>query len=160
MRKYFLILFITLIVSNYSFAQNYTDFTLSDLEGNEVKISELLKSGPVWLGFWATWCTPCKEEMKYMNQLWNKYKDKGFTYVAVNNDDQKSLSKVKSYIGANGYEFPVVLDADQKVFESYQGNGHPFSVFISQDGKIVAQHLGYVSGDEKKFEEEIIGQLK
>jgi len=62
-----------------------------------------------------------------------------------------------------------VLDADQKVFESYQGNGHPFSVFISQDGKIVAQHLGYVSGDEKKFEEsgdekkfeeEIIGQLK
>ncbi|MBE2255460.1 MAG: TlpA family protein disulfide reductase [Ignavibacteria bacterium] len=160
MKKVIFIFVLTVFFSNLTKAQNYTDFTLPDLEGNDVKVSELLKSGPVWLGFWATWCTPCKEEMKHMNTLWEKYKDKGFTYIAVNNDDQKSLSKVKSYVGANGYEFPVVLDTDQKIFEAYQGNGHPFSIFISQDGKIVARHLGYVSGDEKKFEEEIINQLK
>ncbi len=143
-----------------SFSQTYNDFTLTDLEGNDVTLNDLLKKGPVLVSFWATWCTPCKEEMKKLQPIYEKYKADGFTYLAVNQDNQKSVSKVKSYINASGYSFPVVFDPDKKVFEAYLGVGMPYSLLISPQKKIVAKHLGYVTGDEYKIEEEIKDLLK
>lgn len=143
-----------------SFSQTYNDFTLTDLESNDVSLSDLLKKGPVMISFWATWCTPCKEEMKKLQPIYEKYKGEGFTYLAINQDNQKSVSKVKSYINANGYTFPVVFDPDKKVFEAYLGAGIPYSLLISPQKKIFAKHLGYVTGDEHKIEEEIQEVLK
>ena len=140
-------------------AQSFYDFTAEDLEGNDLTLSDLLKDGPVLMGFWATWCTPCKEELKHMEVLYEKYKDQGFTYLAINNDSQKSLSKVKAYISAKGYTFLVVLDTDQKIFEAYQGEALPYSLLFNMDGDIVAKHLGYITGDEVKIEKEVKGVL-
>lgn len=137
------------------FSQSYNDFTLQDLNNNDVTLSKLLEKGPVLVSFWATWCSPCKEEMKKLQPIYEKYKDQGFTYLAVNNDNQKSIAKAKSYINANGYSFPVVLDTDKQIFEAYSGIGLPYSLLIDQNKKIVAKHLGYVTGDEDKIEQEI-----
>ena len=135
MKKVFFFILFLLFISLKSYSQNYSDFTLQDLEGNDVKLSKLLEKGPVMISFWATWCSPCKEEMKKLFPVYEKYKDRGFTYLAINQDNQKSVSKVKSYINANGYSFPVVLDPDKSVFESYSGVGIPYSLLISKDKK-------------------------
>jgi peroxiredoxin len=154
---------ITIILSfffvNSARSQSYYDFTLQDLDGNDISLSELLVNGPVFLSFWATWCSPCKEEMKYMQEIHNKYKNKGFTYLAVNTDSQKSLSKVKTYISSKGYSFPVVLDTDEKIFEAYQGEGLPYSLLIGMDKKIIAKHVGFLSGDEVKIDKEVYDAL-
>ncbi|MBS1552747.1 MAG: TlpA family protein disulfide reductase [Bacteroidetes bacterium] len=155
MKKVFICIVLLSFFSLKSYGQTYSDFTLQDLEGNEIKLSKLLEKGPVMISFWATWCSPCKEEMKKMYPVYEKYKDNGFTYLAVNQDNQKSISKVKSFIKANGYTFPVVLDPDKSVFESYSGLGIPYSLLISKDRKIISKHLGYVTGDEIKIESEI-----
>ena len=147
------------LFANNAKSQTYYDFTLTDLNGDDVSLSELLKNGPVLLGFWATWCSPCKEEMKYMQEIYDKYKEKGFTYLAVNTDSQKSLSKVKSYISSKGYTFPVVLDTDEKIFNAYLGEGMPYSLLITQDKEIVAKHLGFIVGDEGKIEKEVVDVL-
>ena len=159
MKKVFFFILFLLFISLKSYSQNYSDFTLQDLEGNDVKLSKLLEKGPVMISFWATWCSPCKEEIKKMFPVYEKYKDRGFTYLAINQDNQKSVSKVKSYINANGYSFPVVLDPDKSVFESYSGVGIPYSLLISKDKKIISKHLGYVTGDEIKIESEIKNAL-
>jgi peroxiredoxin len=160
MKKLSVVLILLLIFSARSFAQSFNDFTLPDLEGNDVTLSKLLDKGPVLLSFWATWCTPCKEEMKKLQPLYEKYKDQGFTYLAVNQDNQKSVSKVKSYVSANSYTFTVVLDMEKAIFEAYSGVGMPYSLLIDSDKNIVAKHLGYVPGDEKKIEQEIIDVLE
>ncbi|MEP7147180.1 MAG: TlpA disulfide reductase family protein [bacterium] len=156
----FLCLLLPFIFPVQSFSQSYNDFTLSDLDNNEITLSKLLEKGPVMVSFWATWCTPCKEELKRLQPLYEKYKDQGFTYLAVNQDNQKSIAKVKSFINANSYSFPVVLDAEKSIFEAYSGIGMPYSLIIDKNKKIVAKHLGYVTGDDEKIEKEIKEALK
>jgi peroxiredoxin len=137
-------------------AQTYYEFTSTDLDGNEVSLSKLLDKGPVLIGFWATWCSPCKEEMKEMQKIYDKYKAQGFTYLALNQDNQKSLSKVKPFIESHSYTFPVAFDTDQKIYEGYSGGEDiPYSILIDMNKNVVAVHRGYLSGDEKKIEAEI-----
>ncbi|MBN8585615.1 MAG: TlpA family protein disulfide reductase [Ignavibacteria bacterium] len=149
----------TIFVLAFAFtAQTYSqgyDFDLNDLDGNSVKLSELTKTGPVFVQFWATWCVPCKEEMKVLNELWNKYKDSGFVFVAISIDDQKSLSKVKPYIESKSYKFPVLYDTDKNVFSSFGGQDPPFSVFVDRNGSIFKTYSGYMQGDDAKLDKEI-----
>ena len=162
MRKVLILFLFLLFITSSSKAQIYSDFTLENLDGEEVTLSELLENGPVMISFWALWCVPCKEEMKKMNPIYNKYKDQGFEYLAINQDNQKSIAKVKSYVSANDYDFTVLLDTDMKVFEAYGSSdlGIPYSLLINTDKEIVAKHLGYVTGDEVKIEEEIMEVLE
>jgi len=159
MKKIPILILLLFIITSLSKAQVFSDFTLEDLEGNEVTVSELLDKGPVMISFWALWCTPCKEEMKQMNPIYNKYKDQGFEYLAINQDDQKSVAKVKSYVSAKGFDFIVLLDTEAEIYEAYNVQGLPYSIIINSNREVVAQHLGYVLGDEVEIENEIIEAL-
>ena len=66
-------------------AQAAPDFTLEDADGNEVTLSKL-KGKVVLLNFWATWCGPCKIEMPWFADFQRKYKDRGFTVLAVSSE--------------------------------------------------------------------------
>ncbi|MDQ3019796.1 MAG: TlpA family protein disulfide reductase [Bacteroidota bacterium] len=155
MKRIITVILFLILIPVKSFSQYYNDFEKEDLDGNELKLSKLLEKGPVMISFWATWCSPCKDEMKKMQPIYEKYKAQGFTYLAINQDNQKSISKVKSFINANGYTFPVVLDLDKHIFEDYLGIGIPYSLIIDQNKNVIAKHLGYITGDEVKIEQEI-----
>jgi len=164
MKKYFMftiLLLVAIFFTKNVNAQVYSDFTLPDLDNNDVTLSSYLDKGPVMISFWATWCGPCKEELKKMQPIYEQYKDKGFTYLAVSCDNQKSISKVKSFITSNNYTFPVVLDFEKKVFEAYGGREDdlPYFVIVSKDKQILYSHLGYKTGDEQTIEEEIKSAL-
>lgn len=159
MKKLFAVILFLILIPLKSSGQYYNDFKKENLDGDEIQLSKLLEKGPVMISFWATWCAPCKEEMKKMQPIYEKYKDKGFTYIAISQDNQKSISKVKSFINANNYTFPVVLDLDKHIFEDYSGIGIPYSLIIDKNKKIIAKHLGYITGDEVKIEKEIVDAL-
>jgi cytochrome c biogenesis protein CcmG, thiol:disulfide interchange protein DsbE len=159
MKKLSVILVIALfIVTKVSLGQSY-DFSLDDINGNTVTLASLLEKGPVMISFWALWCVPCKEEMRIMNEIYAKYMDSGFVYVAMNQDTPKSSTKVKSYIETKGYKFIVLLDTDAHVFENFGGQNLPFSVLINKKGEVVKTYTGYVSGDESKLEADIVSLI-
>jgi peroxiredoxin len=149
-------IFIFLFTSNI-FAQYYTEFSAVDINGNEIILSSFVEKGPVMLGFCRSWCSSCKEIQKNMQVIFEKYKQNGFTYIGVNIDNQKSVSKVKSYVSAMGFTFPVILDTDKKIFEVYGGSEDavPYYLIIGKDKNILHTHLGYKTGDEKMIEDEI-----
>jgi peroxiredoxin len=94
--------------------------------------------------------------MKKMSDIYEKYKGQGFEYVALNNDNQKSISKVKSFITAQGYNFTVLMDNDKKVFEGYSGKDEmPYSVIINKKKEIISVHTGFKTGDDVMIENEI-----
>ena len=58
------------------------DFTLADLDGNWVSLSEL-KGKVVLLNFWGTWCGPCRREIPAFIKLTEKYKKDGLAIVVL-----------------------------------------------------------------------------
>jgi cytochrome c biogenesis protein CcmG, thiol:disulfide interchange protein DsbE len=138
-------------------AQTCSDFTLPDVSGNDVTLNTYLDKGPVLISFWASWCSPCKDEMRKMQGIYEKYKDKGFTYIAINQDNQKSIAKVKAFVEAENFTFPVILDSDQKINEAYNGAnlGLPYALLIGKSKEIISKHTGYLPGDEVTIENEI-----
>lgn len=161
MKKILIIVVFIMMQASLIFSQSYTDFAADDINGSEIRLSTYAGKGPVMLGFWRSWCASCKEEQRNMQIIYEKYKDKGFSYIGVNIDNQKSVSKVKSYVSTMGFTFPVVLDTDKKIFEMYGGSEDavPYYLIIGKDKKIFSTHLGYKTGDEKMIEEEINNAL-
>jgi cytochrome c biogenesis protein CcmG/thiol:disulfide interchange protein DsbE len=144
-----------------NFAQNRVpNIKLKKLNGKSVMLYNYLKEGPVLINFWATWCSPCKKEMVYLDQFQKEYKDKGFSILAVSTDSQKSLSQVRSYIRSKKYTFPVFQDPNSQTFKKLNGNIMPTNILINKDGKILWRHYGYLPGDEIDMEKEIRSALK
>ena len=128
---------------------------LKNIDGKWINIAELNVHGPVVISFWATWCAPCKKELSALNDLYLKYKDSNLRVICVNQDSQKSLCKVKSYIKSKKYEFVVLLDTDKSFFRRFNSGGIPFTVVFDSKGNKIYTHLGYMPGDEKSLEKVI-----
>ena len=157
-KKFFFIfyLYLTFLIS-----QNVSpNLTLKKMNGKSVKLSEYLNKGPVLINFWATWCSPCKKEMVFLDQFERRYKDNGLSILSISIDSQKSLAHVRSYIRANNYTYDVFLDPNRQVFKKLNGNLMPTNVLIDKNGKVLWRHYGYIPGDEKNMDLELRSALK
>jgi peroxiredoxin len=121
------------------------DFELKTLAGETVKLSNL-KGKKVMLNFWATWCPPCKEEMPAMEKL-SKQAGKDVVILAVNIDPQLD---VQGFINENKITFPIPLDKDDKVNETYQVLSIPTTYFIDSKGIIQNKYTGSMTLDVMK----------
>jgi peroxiredoxin len=130
--------------------------TLDELDGSTTRLSEYLRNGAVYMSFWALWCEPCKQELRALKSFAKEHADDPFTILAVNQDSPKSLAKVKAYVKSQGYPFPVILDPNMQIFQSLNGQNLPFAVLIDKSGRVVSTRTGYLPGDEKDIEKEIL----
>jgi peroxiredoxin len=114
-------------------------FTLTDLEGKPVSLSEF-RGKVVVLDFWATWCPPCKREIPDFVDLQKEYGSQGVQIVGIALDEP---DKVKAFARQNGMNYPVLLGTDD-VSLRYGGiEGIPTTFIIDKSGKIVNTFEGY-----------------
>ena len=109
------------------------DFTLKGLDGQEVSLSDF-RGKPVLLNFWANWCGPCRLEMPFLQEIYEKWNGKGLVLLAVNL--QENQGTVEDFINGAGYTFPVLLAPGNQVPLSYNIRGIPATFFIDADGVI------------------------
>ncbi|MCM3116350.1 TlpA family protein disulfide reductase [Neobacillus sp. MER 74] len=121
------------------------DFELKTLTGEKVKLSNL-KGKKVMLNFWATWCPPCKAEMPAMEQF-SKQMPKDVVILAVNIDPQLD---VQGFVDKNKITFPILLDAEDTVNETYQVLSIPTTYFIDSKGNIQNKYIGEMKLDDMK----------
>ncbi|MGD8778074.1 MAG: redoxin domain-containing protein [Ignavibacteria bacterium] len=112
------------------------DFSLTDLEGNVVTLSEL-KGKTVILDFWATWCGPCKASMPLMKDAIKRYANNenvAFLFIDTFERGEGYKDKVRQFISDNNYPFNVLFDEGSKVASEYGIVAIPAKVFIDKDG--------------------------
>lgn len=118
------------------------DFTLEDLDGNEISLSDF-EGKIVLLNFWATWCGFCDLEMPDLEKLATVNED--IVVLGVNVGEDKEL--VKEYVDQKKITFPVVLDATTDIASDYLVTGLPTSYFIDEDGIIYGRYPGMMTYD-------------
>lgn len=127
------------IISKFG-SETASDFSLKNLEGKDVKLSDY-KGKVVVLDFWATWCGPCKASFPKMQGLVEKYKDKDVQFLFVNTwekgKDQEIYENVSKFISEKKYPFNVLLDNKAQVVENYKIDGIPTRIVIDKTGKIL-----------------------
>jgi len=138
----------TLLLATSAWAGTAKDFTLRDVDGQEVKLSQYAGK-VVILQFWATWCGPCKVEMPHLQKMYKELGPKGLVVLSVSSDDARNSAQVKPYIRKSGYTFPVLLDKESTVTATYNPpKTLPFLVIIDKNQNIAHEHSGYNPGDE------------
>ena len=124
------------------------NFVLEDIDSNTFELNEIVREQVILLSFYASICKPCRDQLEAFSQIYNDYKNKGLTLIAISTDDVKTVAKVKPHIKSMGYDFTVLYDTEGKVSRLYYAQLVPFSVLINQEGLIIYSHMGYMRGDE------------
>jgi thiol-disulfide isomerase/thioredoxin len=117
----------------------FIDMTYPDVDGNPVSLSSVVNDPAnrlVILDFWATWCSPCRESIPALKELYAKYHEKGLEIYSVSED--QSAKNWKAFIAENGLTWINVLDdnagrSKSKVWYGYALHGIPTTLLL--DGK-------------------------
>ena len=134
------------LVPTESISQNAApDFTVTDGDGNEVKLSDFRGKGGV-LNFWASWGGPCKSEMPHFQEAFEEHGE-NVQFLMVNMSDAfgDSRADAQKVLEQNGYTFPVFYDTKAECAYGYGISGIPVTVFIDADGNIVSMKTGMIS---------------
>ncbi len=134
------------------------EVTLKDINGKEVNVADLSRSGkPVIISFFATWCKPCMNELKAIDELYTDWQDEtGVEMYIVSIDQGQDIQKVAPLVNGNGWEYKVLLDPNGTLKRAMNVQNVPHLFVIDSKGKTVYNHAGYTPGDE----DEIIKYLK
>lgn len=129
------------------------DFTVYDLDGNEVHLSDFIGKSVV-LNFWASWCSPCKMEMPDFNE---KYLEIGeevqFLIINMTDGSRETVETASAFIAEQGYSFPVFYDTDRDAAATYGVYSLPTTYFIDEEGNAIAQATGAI--DEETLQQGI-----
>jgi cytochrome c biogenesis protein CcmG/thiol:disulfide interchange protein DsbE len=119
------------------------DFLLETADGGELRFSDL-RGKPVLVNFWASWCTPCRKEMPEIVRAHAAHADDGLLVLAI--DLQENDEQVRAFADDFGMEFPIVIDRNGQVAESWRIGGPvegiPSSYFIDADGIVRGRVFG------------------
>ncbi len=113
------------------------DFTLSDLNGKQYKLSDL-RGKVVLVNFWATWCPPCRREMPDLDKLNARFSSQGLVVLSISDEDQ---AKVSPFIASSGYRPVVLLDPGDLVEKQFHIEGIPKTFLFDRSGKLVGETI-------------------
>jgi thiol-disulfide isomerase/thioredoxin len=119
-------------------------------DGTPLKLADF-QGKPLVLNFWATWCTPCVEEMPLLDAFYRENKVKNWQMIGIAIDQPSS---VRRFLGQNPVSYPIALGGLQgtewgKALGNAQG-GLPFTVVLNANGDVIAQYLGKLKEDQIK----------
>src|SRR3954467_1928158 len=122
-----------------------TSIRLRGMDGKTYDVASM-RGQVVLVSFGATWCEPCKEELKALEQLKKEYKDKPVTFlwISVEDEGQVSNSGLKDYAKKLKLSFPVLRDPDRSTFAKFSPRMRlPTILFFDRVGRLsTPNHVG------------------
>lgn len=125
-------------------------------EGNPVIVPDK-KAKLTYVDFWASWCGPCRQSFPWLNRMNAQYASKGLRIVGVNLDANRA--DADKFLAEFPAQFEVVFDTRGTSGKAYTVRGMPSAVLLGPDGKVLAVHQGFRSGDAATLEAQIKSAL-
>jgi thiol-disulfide isomerase/thioredoxin len=98
------------------------------------------------VNFWATWCSPCLEEMPELSELQQEYADSQLVVLGISSDE---LDKIREFSQQNPVSYPLFAgDIDAMSISESLGNSRgvlPYTVVIDAQGDITNTYFGRVN---------------
>jgi peroxiredoxin len=119
------------------------DFTLKDVDGNDVKLSDF--AGKVVVLEWVNYDCPFvkyhySDDVRTMENLARKYKAQGVVWLTINSTHYVTPASIKEWAGEKGIEDQILLvDTDGTVGHKYHAKTTPHMFVIDKNGTIVYQ---------------------
>ena len=121
-----------------------TAFTLELMDGQVLELSSL-QDTVVLLDFWASWCTPCRQEAPVLKQVYQEYADQPVEFVGVDIWDRRE----DAYQFVEDFEVPYPNGVDEhgEIAVDYGVRGIPEKFFIGKDGRVLRKFIGPMQAD-------------
>jgi len=108
------------------------DWTMSDINGKQIEFTKSVKGKDAVLFFWATWCPHCREQLEDLSRRQADLKKDGVELLLI--DLGEDAETVRSFLDRRGMDFPVLLDLEGEVSDSYRVTGVPTFFLIDKEG--------------------------
>lgn len=112
----------------------------------------------VYVDFWASWCSPCLQSFPWMKTMQGSHGKEGLVILAVNVDRQREAAE--AFLGKTQPNFPVIYDAENKLFDHYQLIGMPTALLFDRQGVLRTRHVGWRAEQRAEYEAEIKALLR
>lgn len=112
------------------------DFTLKDLGGTEIRLSNYKGDRYVLLYFWATWCPYCIQAKPQIAKLREKFGANVMEVLGINVGGGDSLEKLKRYQEGHPVSWPILYDGEGLTTRAYQIQGIPLFVLVDREGNV------------------------
>jgi thiol-disulfide isomerase/thioredoxin len=120
------------------------DFRLRAFDGRPVALSDF-RGKPMMLNFWASWCTPCREEMPILERVWTEFKDRGLVVLGIDVlDDERDARR---FLKALKITYPNVFDPDQTRMRLYRVGALPTTILIDREQRQRDRFVGGYPGE-------------
>jgi len=126
------------------------DFTLKDLNGNFVSLSQF-RGRTVVLTFWGVRCVPCRHEAPFMSSLQQKYLDRGLVVLGVDAQDS-TPAEVRRFAQAKSLRHTLLVYGWEMFKKRYMGQGLPRCYVLNHEGRVTARFDTYLPGDDNDID--------
>ena len=160
-----LIIFIYLIVTNFSYAlekpdlknlvlikspKTYEEVIFKDINQKNVNLDDF-KGKLIMLNFWATWCAPCKEEMPSLDALQLNTKLYNLKIFPVNIDQEDKAKSESFFKELNIQNLEIYFDAPITLAKKFALRGVPTTIIFNKEGKEFARVIGSIDFNDEEF---------
>ena len=130
--------------------KKYDGLTFLDDKNNQLNLSDY-NGKLILLNFWATWCSPCKEEMPSLDKLQTNSELNNLKIFPINvgQDNLEKSSKFFNDLKIKNLNF--FFDSPITLAKKFKLRGIPTSILINKDGFEFARIIGSIDFEDEKF---------